>query len=378
MKKIKEFFIKIFSAIDNFFHFLGKKIATFFRWLNDTVVVQKVKYVICYVPNLISSKLKNQTRKKIWGIIFLIPIIIGFIYFFLLPFIFTIVYSFSYVENGDAFKDLDFVGFDNYVYAFKLATAKNADYENISFGEWIIDGVIDMVADIPIILIFSMIMAVVLNSNFKGRALVRAIFFIPVIFNSQAIDTAISAYPTLANTTSGATKDLFDQMFSFKDFMLEAKMPKAIVTFLGNASTKIYDIISYSGIQILIFLSAIQSVPKHLYEAAKMEGATQYEMFWKITFPMVSPMLLAAAVYTVVDSFLRSPILKILSKYGSTGKETANLGDYGIGLELADGTLSLTDYGINAAMSIIFTLIVIAIMGIIVGILSKVVFYYDE
>ncbi len=378
MKKIKEFFNKIFSAIASFFHFLGKKISTFFQWLNGTKFVIKAKYYIGYVPNLISSKLKNQTRKKIWGMIFLIPIVIGFIYFFLMPFIFTIIYSFSYVENGDALKDLDFVGFDNYIYAFKLATAKNADYETVTFGEWIVDGVIDMVSDIPIILIFSMIMAVVLNSNFKGRALVRAIFFIPVIFNSQAIDTAIAAYPTLANTTSGATKDLFDQMFSFKDFLLEAKMPQTIVTFLGNASTKIYDIISYSGIQILIFLSAIQSVPKHLYEAAKMEGATQYEMFWKITFPMVSPMLLAAAVYTVVDSFLRSPILKILSKYGSTGKETASLADYGIGLLLPDGTLSLTDYGINAAMSIIFTLIVIAIMGIIVGILSKVVFYYDE
>ncbi|MCI5938717.1 MAG: sugar ABC transporter permease [Bacilli bacterium] len=378
MKKIKEFFNKIFSAIGNFFRFLGRKIVTFFRWLNDTTAVKKIKYGLGYVPNLIAGRLKNQTRKKIWGMIFLVPIVIGFVYFFLLPFIFTIIYSFSYVENGDGLRDLEFVGFDNYIYAFKIAQARNADYTYMSFGEWIVEGVIDMVTDIPIILIFSMIMAVVLNSKFKGRAVVRAIFFIPVIFNSQAIDTATAAYATLANTTNGATKDLFEQMFSFKDFMLEAKMPAKIVTFLGNASTKIYDIISYSGIQILIFLSAIQSVPRHLYEAAKMEGATQYEMFWKITFPMVSPMLLAAAVYTVVDSFLRSPVLKILDIYSSTTKESANLAEYGIGLLLPDGTLQLTDFGINAAMSMIFTLIVVLIMGIIVGILSKVVFYYDE
>ena len=84
MKKIKEFFNKIFSAIGNFFRFLGRKIVTFFRWLNDTTAVKKIKYGLGYVPNLIAGRLKNQTRKKIWGMIFLVPIVIGFVYFFLL------------------------------------------------------------------------------------------------------------------------------------------------------------------------------------------------------------------------------------------------------------------------------------------------------
>ena len=158
---------------------------------------------------------------------------------------------------------------------------------------------------------------------------------------------------------------------------MEAKLPVVLVSFLGNASNKIYDIISYSGIQILIFLSAIQSVPRHLYEAAKMEGATQYEMFWKITFPMVSPMLLAAAVYTVVDSFLRSPILKILDAYSGPGKSSINDTTLGIGV-VVDNTYKLTDYGINSAMSVVFTLLIAVVMAIILGILSKVVFYYDD
>ena len=246
------------------------------------------------------------------------------------------------------------------------------------FTEWIVFVMMQMITDIPIILIFSMIMAVILNSEFKGRAAARAIFFIPVIFNSQAIDTAVSAYSALANTTSGATDDLFSQMFNFKDFLTEAKLPPFLVTFLGDASTKIYDIISYSGIQILIFLSAIQSVPRHLYEAAKMEGATQYEMFWKITFPMVTPMLLAAAVYTVVDSFLRSPMLSMLENYSGPGKRD-NLDEaLGIGHLAEDGIMKLTDYGINSAIAIIFTACIGLLMVVVLGILSKVVFYYDE
>lgn len=376
MSKIKEFFKKIFSPVGTFFHFLKTVIQKFFFKLDETSVMKKIKYVLGYVPNLISSRLKNNTRKSIWGVIFVIPLCIGFVYFFLIPLIYNIAYSFAWVENGSTLFNLEFLGLDNYIFIFKEAMYPNADDVDKSFLEWIVTSLIDLVTDIPIILIFSMIMAVVLNSNFKGRAAARAIFFIPVVFNSQAIDAAISAYSTLANIADNSTKDLFEQMFNFKDFLTEAKLPATFVNFLGTASDKIYDIISYSGVQILIFLSAIQSVPRHLYEAAKMEGATQYEMFWKITFPMITPMLLAATVYTVVDSFMRSPILGIMDKYKDGLTEVSDE-TLGIG-KLKDGVLQLTDYGINSAMSVIFTIVVAIVMAIIVKILSKVVFYYDD
>lgn len=376
MGKIKEFFKKIFSSVGTFFHFLKNTIQKFFLKLDETSVMKKIKYVLGYVPNLISSKLKNNTRKSIWGVIFIIPLCIGFVYFFLIPLIYNIAYSFAWVENGNTLFDLKFLGLDNYIFIFKEAMYPDADGVSKSFLEWVVTALIDLVTDIPIILIFSMIMAVVLNSNFKGRAAARAIFFIPVVFNSQAIDAAISAYSTLANIADNSTKDLFEQMFNFKDFLTSAKLPATFVNFLGTASDKIYDIISYSGVQILIFLSAIQSVPRHLYEAAKMEGATQYEMFWKITFPMITPMLLAATVYTVVDSFMRSPILGIMDKYKDGLTEVTDT-TLGIGVEV-DGIIKLTDYGINSAMSVMFTIVVALVMAIIVKILSKVVFYYDD
>lgn len=379
MKKIKQFMKKIFSPVGTFFHSLKVTIQKFFVKLGETSVMKKIKYVLGYIPNLISSRLKNNTRKSIWGVIFVIPLCIGFVYFFLIPLIYNIAYSFSWVENGSTLSNLESVGFGNYIFIFKEAMFPNTDGVDKSFQEWLVTALIDLVTDIPIILIFSMIMAVVLNSNFKGRAAARAIFFIPVVFNSQAITAATSAYSTLANIADNATKDIFEQMFNFKDFLTEAKLPAFLVTFLGDASNKIYDIISFSGVQILIFLSAIQSVPRHLYEAAKMEGATQYEMFWKITFPMITPMLLAATVYTVVDSFLRSPILGIMDEYSGGSASAIQDETLGIGIfNEAKGVFELSNYGINSAMAVIFTIVVAIVMAIILKILSKVVFYYDE
>ena len=140
-----------------------------------------------------------------------------------------------------------------------------------------------------------------------------------------------------------------------KVFMTGIGVPVKFVEFLTKITSAIYDTISYSGIQILIFLTAIQSVPKHLYEAAKMEGATQYEMFWKITLPMVSAMIPTVIVYTVVDSYLRSDINKVIETYETNSQ-----------------------YGIHAAMSWIYMGCIALFLLIVLGILSKVVFYYDD
>lgn len=344
------------SKVKNFFSNIGNQISNFFRKLGKTKPMQVIKDIFMFIPNLITNHTTYRTRKSLWGIVFIVPLAIGFIYFFMIPFVMTIIYSFSNVSITEGLQ-VKWIGIANYKYIFT---------EDPDWNEGIVSAVLSLVTDIPVILIFSLIMAVVLNSKFKGRAIVRAIFFMPVIFNSQAIDVAMSATETLTRTVNATSEDLFAKMFNFSSFLLNANFPSWLVTFLGSTTTKIYDIIGYSGVQILIFLSAIQAVPKHLYEAAKMEGATQYEMFWKITFPMVSPMMLTAAVYTVVDSFMRSPILENIKVYDKAGDITTdNLG-------------ILTKWGINAAMSWTFCLVSVLVVAIVLGILSKVVFYYDE
>ncbi|MBO4623574.1 MAG: sugar ABC transporter permease [Bacilli bacterium] len=354
------FFRRLGQGIKNFFHKIGNAISNFFYKLRQTKFMQKLGEILSYLPNKIAKHIPYRKRKAIWGIIFLIPLTIGFIYFFLIPFVQMFIYSFSFVTIGDAGLEQWGVGFKNYIYIFT---------EDPNFTENFSKAVLSMLTDIPTILIFSLLMAVILNSKFKGRALVRSIFFVPVIFNSQAVTAAISSTSGSLNAAASAsTNDLFAQMFNFSTFLQNAGIPYFLVSFIGSVSTKIYDIISYSGIQIIIFLTAIQGVPVHLYEAAKMEGATQYDMFWKITFPMVSPMMLTCAVYTVVDAFLRSPILTSIQAWYAKGT-----GTYG---SKTLGTLS--NYGINAAMSVVFCLMSVLIVAIVLGILSRLVFYYDD
>lgn len=348
----------VFQKIKNF-------ITDFFDKIRSLKFVKSIKNRFSFIPKYLSEHLSNKNRKIIWGIIFVVPLIIGFIYFFLIPFITSLIYSFSYVRNipGEGIVSTG-IGWKNYIYVFTEA----ADYDG-AFTEHLVTAIVDIVTDIPVILIFSLIMAVVLNSKFKGRAFVRAVFFMPVIFNSQAIDLAMGSLgaEVIDETIANATSEIFENMFSFQDFLLNANLPSSLVMFLGAASEKIYDIITYSGVQILIFLSALQSVPKHLYEAAEMEGATQYEMFWKITFPMVSPMMLTVAVYTIVDSFLTSPLINIINVYNNDPDriESSTLGE-------------LTAYGVGAAMSWVYALVSIVIIAITMTIVSKAVFYYDE
>lgn len=318
------------------------------------------------INNFFTTRVKYDKRKAIWGIIFILPLLIGFIYFFLIPFCTTLVYSFSNVKNIGTNSETnefigvvtEWVGFDNYKYIWN---------EHATFKKTMLTSFGDTILDVPLILIFSLIMAVVLNSEFRGRAFVRAVFFMPVIFNSQAIDVAMNTGEIISEAMEGENQDVFTTMFNFADFLTNANLPKGAVTFLSNASSSIFDIISYSGVQILIFLSGIQSVPKHLYEAAKIEGATQYEIFWKITFPMVSPLMLTAGVYTVVDSFLRSEILTTINKFKTAGNVT-----------YSGGLGNLTNYGVHAAMSLIFCLSSVLIIAIVIFIISRMVFYYDE
>ena len=318
------------------------------------------------IKRFFNTHFTYRRRQALWGIVFIIPLMIGFIYFFLLPFITTVVFSFSnvYRTTVNPYTSrvygavTEWVGFDNYRFVWSV---------HATFKETLWTVFKSTLVNTLMILIFSLIIAVVLNSKFRGRAFVRAVFFMPVIFNSQAIDVAMSKGALIANTMEGSGQDIFTTMFNFGDFLTMANVPITAVNFLTNAAKNIFDVISYSGVQILIFLSGIQSVSKQLYEAAKIEGATQYEIFWKITFPMVSPLMLTAGVYTVVDSFIRSDLLNLMSKY-STG------GDVSFTLGLGD----LTKDGIYSAMSILFILVSLAVLTIVLLALRRLVFYYDE
>lgn len=246
-----------------------------------------------------------RRSKVIWGIVFLLPWIVGFITLFLVPFVQSLRYSFFELTPTSGEILQEFIGFGNYLYAFNEHVTSTS-----SFKVELINTTVDALINLPVLLIFSLFIAVMLNMKFRGRAFVRAIFFIPVILNSAAVTSALGGGDAIAALLE---EQGIQQIFDLEFYLIQTGMTPILITFIVGLIDRIYAILSLAGVPILLFLASIQSVPKHLYEAAKIEGATGYETFWLITLPNVSPHIVTVTVYALVDTFLTSPISRIIS-----------------------------------------------------------------
>lgn len=299
------------------------------------------------------KKMSLMTKRSITGYIFILPWLVGFVIFYLRSLIMTANFSLSEISVavGGGY-DSKFVGLQNYLYAFRA---------HGSFKQVLTTSVGNMLVDVPLITFFSLLMAMLLNKKFKGRTLVRAIFFLPVIMNSAAITAAIdmsrqmlagglsASSAEMASATSGVNVMYYVEMFS------SLGLPSGILDYIVAAVERINDIISASGVQIIIFIAALQSIPGSMYEVAKIEGATAYETFWKVTFPMVMPHIITNVVYTVVDNFANSEIVEMAY----------------------DTAFTEVNYGLSSAMSLVSTAIVCVILVIVCGFIQKRTFYYN-
>ena len=258
-------------------------------------------------------KLTLSTKKAITGYLFILPFVIGFCYIILFSIYNTIQMSFSTIVLSAAGVGVDLIwnDFQNYIHAFAV---------HPTFNQVLIESLLSLLIDLPLIIFFSLFMAMFLNQKFKGRTFVRIIFFLPVIIAAPAISGALStARAMMVGGISPASAELMEYIgggtmvdVSYYLMMLgQYAIPPEIIIYLVGAVGRINTIIINSGVQIIIFLAALQSIPPSIYEAAKIEGASTYETFWKITLPMVSPLILTNVVYTIVDSFTRSPVVQL-------------------------------------------------------------------
>ena len=218
----------------------------------------------------------------------------------------------------------------------------------------------DMCVSVPLVLIFSFFAANLLNQKFRGRAVARSIFFLPVIMTAGIIATMESSDLLLSSMNSMETvsADNMNIIASMMNFLTNyTSLPTGIMLFISNAVTGIYDIVVASGVQILIFLAGLQGISPSLYEASTMEGATGWENFWKITFPMISPLILVNAIYTIIDSFTSADNVLMTS--------------------IRDTIFSEVKYGLGSAMAWVYFVCIIVIILVIGGIISKRVFYTD-
>lgn len=173
-----------------------------------------------------------------------------------------------------------------------------------------------MVYQTPVILLFSLYIAVLLNQKFRGRWLFRVLFFIPVIAVSGIVITILNQ-DYLAKIMQGETGS--SSLISVVDvtgFTNLMGIPSEVLSPLTAVVNDIFNLAWRSGIQILIFVAGLQTVPNSLYESAVIDGVTGWEKFWKITFPLITPMVLMNAIFTIVDNFTNSsnPVIALISE----------------------------------------------------------------
>ena len=300
------------------------------------------------------ARMSLDRRRGVWGVVFLLPWLTGLILFFLGPLIETILYSFSQVSVSLDGIERTWLGLDNFRHAFTV---------DPFFNEYLIRLAWPSLAIVAIVVIFSLLAAMLINGKYPGRGIVRAIFFIPIIMGAN-IATAVIVGDDLV-TQATATETSFGGFGYASAFFITTLMatglPAELTGFVVQAITGIFQVLAQAGVPILIFLAGLQSIPASLYEVADIEGCTMYESFWKVTLPMVSPMILLSTVYTVVDLFARhsiaggGPFLQRIRQIGFVGH----------------------DYGLASAMVVIYILACMLVISLITYIMSKAVFYYD-
>lgn len=296
-----------------------------------------------------------EAKRARAGWLFVLPFVIGLIVIYL-PIIYdSIKFSFSEIEyaNAGAGYSLKFVGLANY---------QEALFTDTNFVQSLMSGLGQMLIDIPAIVIFSLFIAILLNQKMAGRAAFRAIFFVPVILCTGLIsdidkgnmllqymgDTS-QAIATGGEDTVAKIVNATDIAWLFSSMKVGTELV-GIVTQLINS---ILDIINRSGVQMLIFLAGLQSISPAIYEACSIDGASAWETFWKITIPMISPMILVNTIYTVIDSFTSSS--NIVMSYITSVSATGSV--------------------VTSAMAWIYFLIVIVLIGVVSALLSAFIFY---
>ena len=220
--------------------------------------------------------------KSRYGYMFTTHWIIGIVIFFALPLIQSIIFSFSEIEIIGGGINVHFKGIENY----KQILLIDANYDT-----WVTNSVTSYLYSLPIIILLSMSLALILNQKFRGRLFFRALYFLPVIISTGAVINLIF------KTTGSNMSDIgvSDDIVKLLDISGE------VADIITLTISKIFDLVWSCGIQIVLFLAGLQSVPQSFFEASRVEGATKWEEFWFITFPMLSRVTLLVTIFTMVE-----------------------------------------------------------------------------
>ena len=309
-----------------------------------------------------TTKIPYEKKKGLYGYGFIALWFIGTLWLFIIPVLTSLWYSLcdtKLLAKADALEMgmtsagiyTEWNGFKNFVNAFTVDTEFLPKLGS-SLGE--------ILPNTLVIMIVSLFIAVILNQKFRGRTLARAIFFLPVLIATGPVISVINGDMTsqgISDASQFSTLFKTDLVTELMEFIGIYNINQTFTDVIKNITSYVLNLVWNSGIQILIFLSALQTIPPSAKEAASIEGATAWEFFWKITFPYISPMILSNLVYTVIDAFVSTD--NEVMKY--VLKQSGNW-----------------EYGYAAALAWIYFAIVGACLGLICVIINRFVYYEND
>ena len=247
--------------------------------------------------------MNNKRRRKLLtpddktGLLFVLPFIIGFIFLFFKPLLESVNYTFHRISVDTNGLALEPIGFENWQYLVQ---------KDAKFVKEIVNILTSVTVEVLVIMFMSIFLAVMLVNKFPGRLLFRVCLFLPMIFGADAVLHSFGMIGGSAEMTSGSN-DFMIMSGETTGFIKEIISSFGILTPLIEKFTayadKLFKLLWNMPLQIVIFIIGLQAIPAHLYEVAKMEGATAWETFWKITFPLLTPSILLCLIYSVIDYF---------------------------------------------------------------------------
>ena len=291
-----------------------------------------------------------EKRRAVTGYLFISPFIIGFLLFMVKPMIQSLYMSFCDVQVGAGSFEMIRTGIANYKYAFRV----DPDYSRL-----LLEGFGRMIVYSLAIMVFAFFVSLILNQEFHGRAFVRAIFFLPVILSSGVILGLETDNSVIAQMHATVEESMTNVSVTavLEDILRTAGIGTRAYETVFELIDNIYDIALASGIQIIVFLSGLQTIPKSMYEAASIEGCTAWESLWKVTFPMVSSIFLVNWVYTIVDFCMRT--------------------DNEVMTKITDTMVDQLNYGLSSAMAWCYFVLTIIFLAISSFLISRRVYYYE-
>ncbi|MGO4370767.1 carbohydrate ABC transporter permease [Paenibacillus sp. 2TAB19] len=288
-------------------------------------------------------------KKQLYGYLFVLPWILGFILFFAKPLFTSLIYSFKNMEMTPTGLAGTFIGLDNFRYAL---------FQDPAFIREATNSFVNMLYGVPLILVYSLFVAVMLKNKFRGRGFMRAVSFLPVIIASGVLMQILKEDVFSQGMRGGAESVYLFTGAGINGILQELGLGAQLIEVFNNVIARIFDLTWRSGVQVLLFMAGLHSIPGYLYEASEVEGARPWEQFWKITLPMLMPMMLLNIVYTIIDTF---------TDYGNS-----------VILMIYNTAFSQVRFGYSSALAWLYCLLIAVFLGVVYMLLKKRIVYMQD